>query len=688
MRLKAMIGMVIFASSIAMAIECTSASAAPAWLTPTTMSVSGTGVTPVLGTNPEGDAAAVWWGGGGALETRARATGTGSWSESMPLVAPGQHNVPAVALDGQGDAVAVWQSGVEEKIEGTFRSISNGLWGTPVVISPEGVHPSEAQVATDTQGDVVAVWSDREGATGATIEAAVRSPITGDWEPASRLSEVGEPPYRDRSSLHPVVAVGSEGEAVAVWEDDAPERVAGAYKLIEAAVKPSNGVGWEPPVVLGTEGRLPQVAMSSRGDAVAVWPGAGGLYAATLPVSSRTWQATVPIVTTEVENPRLALDANGDAVAVWESVAGGWGSTPGTNTVEAAVKLAGGAWGSPTRLSESVEYSHLYPTLDPRIAITPQGSAIAVWDGYTPTAWSIQGAVLPAVSDSWQQRVQIAETGGVIAAPSLGVDEHGNGVVLWEGREGNDHVVETIEYDASSPVLEGVSVPSAGVAGKALSFAASPLEVSAALGQTSWNFGDGTPPVTGASVSHAYALPGTYRVTVSTADVFGNVTSASRTLQVSPTPLAHCRCQAHRPPKLSDVRLTNRRFRVAGQDALRGARRRSAVPLGTTFHFKLSESATVQIRIVHTVASHRRDHGCRSVQAHCDFAQSVATVTYREKHMGNDTIYLRGRVDGRVLSAGRYIAIITAYNRLGRSTPVRVSFTVIRYHLGHAQIIQ
>jgi PKD domain-containing protein len=595
------------------------------------------------------------------------------------------HGTPAVALDGQGDAVAVWQTGVEEKIEAAVRPAAEGAWQAPVVISPEGAVPSGPQVAVDAAGDAVAVWSDRESSSGNSVWASVRSPVTGVWSPAERLSEVGEP---GRSSLHPVVAFGDEGDAVAMWEAFEPERVPGAHKVIEAIVRPSVGAAWRAPTVVATHGREPRLGVAASGEAVAVWQGEGGVYAATLPASSSTWAAAVPVVESEAGNPRVAVDARGDAVAVWESTIGGWGSTPGTNTIQAAVKLAGGAWGAPVNISEPVEYSHLYPELFPDIAVSPQGSAIAVWDGYgyTPNGWSVQGAALPAIDGSWQPRVQIAGTPGIITVPSVGVDEHGNGLVLWQGREGESReggteLIQTAEYDASSPVLQGVSVPSTGIAGRVLSFAVSPMAMTTALGQTSWSFGDGTPPVTGTSVSHVFAVPGSYRVTVTTADVFGNPTSASSMIQVGPPP-QKCRCRVHRRPGLSNVRLVHKRFRAAGRHAGARTGHRSRVPFGTTFRFNLSEPATVQIEIARVIGGHKRVVRCprshpRGI-GRCAAVQVLGIAKYEDQRKGPDKVYFRGWIDGRPLAAGRYVATLTASNKLGHSRPVNVAFAIVR----------
>jgi PKD repeat protein len=73
--------------------------------------------------------------------------------------------------------------------------------------------------------------------------------------------------------------------------------------------------------------------------------------------------------------------------------------------------------------------------------------------------------------------------------------------------------------------------------GEPVSFAVSPFDVFS-LGATRWTFGDGSPAASGNAVSHTYAAPGTYPVTVSSLDGSGNESTqtASIAIAAKPTP--------------------------------------------------------------------------------------------------------------------------------------------------------
>jgi hypothetical protein len=672
--MMAMVGSVVAAGAFG-GLTCASAGAAAAWLAPSALSVSGGGEVgnTALAVDPKGDVVSVWWREGVGIESTFRPAESPNWSAPAAVTAPGQMaENPEVGIGAQGDAVAVWQDGPEGKVEAVIRPASSGIWQAPVAISPEGGSWLRPQVAVDARGDAVAVWGSPypEGGPGYavndTIQAAERPAGASEWEPAVWVSEFGKAPYNKRFSLAPQVAIDAEGEAVAVWEDQA-ESASVMHDVIEAAVKPPNSATWGTPVVLADKGSHPQVAMDARGDAVAVWPGAGGLYAATLPASSSTWQPPVPVSTTQAEHPHVVLDSQGDAVVDWESIAAA------TNTVQAAVKPAEGTWGAPVSLSEPVEYGHLYPMLNPSVAIDAKGSAVATWDGFrTSIDQIVQAAVLPAIGASWQAPVQVADTGGSFVIPLVAMDEKGNGVAAWARGGGANAAIEVANYDGSSPVLEGASIPGAGQTGRPLTFAVSPLAVTTALGQTSWSFGDGSQAATGTSVSHAFATPGSYHVTVTTADVLGNTTSASSTVVVS-TPSGHtCKCRVSRPLVLSKVRITNKRFRVTGPYARGRAQHRSVLPLGTAFRFTLSRSATVKIEI----ALADVHHPCKKGASRCAQMRVIGILTYPDEGAGNDAVNFRGQVGKHALRAGHYLAIVTASNGIGRSKAVRLPFVV------------
>jgi hypothetical protein len=284
----------------------------------------------------------------------------------------------------------------------------------------------------------------------------------------------------------------------------------------------------------------------------------------------------------------------------------------------------------------------------------------------------VQAAVLPAISASWQPSVRVAETEGLLVTPLVSMDEKGNGMAVWESGARASAAIEVANYDGSSPALEGASIPATGQTARPLTFAVSPLAVTTALGQTTWSFGDGSQPTMGTSATHTFVTPGTYRVTVTTADVLGNTTSVSNTVAITNPPTGpRCKC-LRRHLVLSKVHLTNVRFRVTDSHASVRGQNRKKLPFGTTFRFALSEEATVHIEIRKVGTG-----GCKKRTARCPHTRVVGMLVYAGTS-GNDAVVFRGRVGKHTLSPGQYEASVTARKKNERSNASSASFVVAK----------
>ena len=81
--------------------------------------------------------------------------------------------------------------------------------------------------------------------------------------------------------------------------------------------------------------------------------------------------------------------------------------------------------------------------------------------------------------------------------------------------------------DITPPAINSVTVPATATTGQAVAMSAGVTDDWSGLGagQPSWAFGDGGTGA-GASVSHAFAAPGTFTVTIGARDALGNAAAA------------------------------------------------------------------------------------------------------------------------------------------------------------------
>ena len=447
-----------------------------------------------------------------------------SWQAPVDITSSAQNVAfaPRVAVDAQGNAVVIWQRrvGPNYVIQGAVRPV-DGAWEEPVELSGAGPNEDDPELAVDPQGNAYAVWQHRDG-PGSGVQGAVR-PAGGAWQEPVTLSAPGRPAEGAQ------IAVDPHGNAFAIWVGSD-----GTHSIVHSAVRPAGGT-WQGPVDLsaaGEDAEDPQVAVDAQGDAVAVWARSSVtdtiVQGATRP-AGQAWGAPVDLSTTAGRIPQVGVDAQGNAVAVWARIGRNVDHEDGSvryfYNVQSAVRPAGEAW------QPSVALSEVYDELSARVAVGPQGTAVAMWQYRDFTDYGVQGAALPA-GGTWHAAVDFASNGG--GAPQAAVDAQGNAVSIWE----TGSTVKAAGYDAAGPWLRSLSVPAAGVEGQELSFSVSPVDVWSKVAATPWSFGDGA-TATGTTVTHAYGQAGTYPISVSASDAVGNSTTATQPIAIaSPAPAA------------------------------------------------------------------------------------------------------------------------------------------------------
>lgn len=181
-------------------------------------------------------------------------------------------------------------------------------------------------------------------------------------------------------------------------------------------------------------------------------------------------------------------------------------------------------------------------------------------------------------------------------------------------------------------------------------------------------------------MAHTYGAPGTYTVAVGSTDVLGNATSTSATVSIAAkapgiTPVA---------PRITAARVSPSRFRVSRRATAISARARA--PQGTSFHFTLSETASLQIAFLRSAGGLRSGRGCVSPSARlrrrharrCKRAVALGTLTRVREGQGADSVAFSGRIGTKPLPPGAYTAILTASADGLSSAPVKLSLTVVR----------
>jgi hypothetical protein len=168
---------------------------------------------------------------------------------------------PSVAMDGSGNAIASWSQ--MNQIWANRYTASNHAWDAARALNNYDASANKYDptvVAADATGNATVVYLEHQ--SGFRTISASRYSTSDGWGAATSIGRPGEGVTGD-----PVVAMSTSGDAMAVWiASDV-----GNHILVNR--RPTNGT-WGTPVSINASGSgaaTPQVVLDANGNAVAIW---------------------------------------------------------------------------------------------------------------------------------------------------------------------------------------------------------------------------------------------------------------------------------------------------------------------------------------------------------------------------------------------------------------------------------
>lgn len=516
-----MIARVALAAGIALAVVAPSPSlAAPGWLASAPVTPEGS-LDFQMGMTPGGAVTAVWMGsesGHPAIRTTMRPPG-GAFTPARTISqGVGDNGTPSLAVAPSGTALAAWA-----------QKNAQGAWVVQAAVrSPAGDWSAAEPVSTATTADptpVAAIADSGELFVG-WIQPTVTRPQV---RVARRLPGGSWPATPDDVSLasdtasEPHLAVDAQGNATALWLQ--LPGGSGTTQVIATSSRAANDQ-WTTPVPLtpveasGTAS-VPDLATSRAGRVAAIWYRYGltrvesADHAFGAPWSAVTKAGNPSHYASD--RPEIEVDGTGTATASWSDGSG----------IQATRLSPSGTWPATTTPLSSGVFADAFA---PQVAGSPDGLTLVAWRAQDIFNASHLQAATRTLTGSWSPAQDLGASASRIQRIVDGVDDQGNGIVLWYSAAG----MQSRVYDVGGPDLLDLSVPAGGSAGQALGFSVNPRDRWSAVSSTTWDFGDGA-TATGPQASHAFA-EGVYTVRVTSADALGNTASATRTVAVGPPP--------------------------------------------------------------------------------------------------------------------------------------------------------
>ena len=584
---------------------------------------------------------ALVWESGTTLHIARRAPGETTFTEVQPLAIDGADSAPAVAVSG-GDV---------------YVAFDTDLFATNTITT--------------------AIRAARLSAGASTI-----TPIPGAAMAALDTASFNENTQPNHEVQQPTIAVAAGGTVFVAWEDladSATDNPGGVTTIRRATLAPGAAAFGAPTPVDATtdpsffraEDESPRLA-AGGGRVVLAW-----VRATQSQVAYQDLVSASPIRTISslfAFGVHVGLSDSGDLTLGWEAFLD---KVFGDSVVATAI-APGATPTDPTRLTP--------PNTDRRLdafVTAADGSALAITDhnprdSFGSSASDVQasfrapGQPFGDLEEISGPQDRINDQTFDFASGAVGPD--GSAIAAWAANDLTGTLSERIfvsQRDATAPAIGAVTVPPAAAVAAPVAMAVSATDTQSPV-TIAWDFGDGS-QATGAAVTHAYANPGTYTVTITATD--GEANSATRTATiVVPGPAGGTQTTTttiddHAPPVVSKLTRTHARFRVAGTATATIAAHRVAkhkapkTPTATTFTLTLDERATLIVDITGKVNGHRVSPG---------------TLVRAGRGPGKVSIPFSGRIGATRLAPGSYVASVTAIDAAGnRSRPRTVTFTVV-----------
>jgi len=419
------------------------------------IALGGTDV-PRVSMNRAGEAVAVWTqqdSGQTVIFSNFFRPGTG-WLGAVRIdPVSGDSGVPRVAVDPNGNAIAVWMEFNTQWRIAASRYTAGGSWDSRVFIESSIEYGFNPQVAVDELGNGLAIWA-QQSVTYVNI-VANRYNATIGWEGETLVESV------DQDVLgSPKLAMNRDGEACAVWSQfDGAD-----YSIFANFYDPATDT-WDLPIVaefLSQAAYDADVALDDAGNAFVtfrLWDSVNGwtdvLTSVIAPGPVVTSTNFMEIFDKDATSPKVAVDTVGNAIVIWMQ----WFEADKRYSLYSLHYVAGSGWVWPPM---KVEFDDEGWSSFVRLAVNTAGVAIASWtqdDGPVSDAYAT--AFSPATGWANSKLLERDNRGDALDT-AAGIDDAGNGIVVWRQWNGTNWAVFASHYLFGSGWTLPVEISSSG----------------------------------------------------------------------------------------------------------------------------------------------------------------------------------------------------------------------------------
>ena len=190
----------------------------------------------------------------------------------------------------------------------------------------------------------------------------------------------------------------------------------------------------------------PQLAMNANGNAIAVWNQYDGavhnIWANRYNVTTSSWETAEKIESMggNAYSAQVAMDDNGNAIAVWQQYDGTVYSLWASRYNATTL-----SWGTAAEIEGNSGSAYSV-----QIAMDGAGNVIAVWRQSADSVVSIWANRYSGTTLSWGTAEPIDSSSGTAFIPQIAMDNAGNAIVVWQHSDGTEDAIWANRYNATT----------------------------------------------------------------------------------------------------------------------------------------------------------------------------------------------------------------------------------------------
>jgi len=365
----------------------------------------------------------------------------------LPMLTPHTATLSTAITDLEGNALASDFNWSFTTADGQWQNIG-------LIETNDAGHATAPRVSVDRNGNAIAVWAEPDSpSSGYFVWASRYDMASGSWTTPIKLDVTTK-----GSNAIPSIDMGmdNEGNAIVAWNQT--DGLSDYGTLLPDSIwsrRYTVDSGWLSAEKIDNsdtfEAVNPRIAMNSNGIALVVWSQKDETdYQSSIwfnryaPGSGWNGAMLIENSSEYAVNPRIAMDPNGNAIAIWQQRTDALRMNLWANRYE-----AGTGWDS----ASLIENDDRGDVRNHQIAVGSNGQAIAIWQQSDATRFNIR--VNHHDANGWSGASNIETGDGDTAAPQIALDISGNAIAVWSQYEGTNSYIWINRYGLSAPVDNG-----------------------------------------------------------------------------------------------------------------------------------------------------------------------------------------------------------------------------------------